>query len=229
VPTLIDLEFVTLFGSRADQGAHVAGEAFTLGTTGTIGLVTRGSVFAGARNLAGAATTSDCSGLDVPSSSSQQSVAVGHDAGGTLTTGCTGVTPIAGEPVFGALEFAGGKTRSRAPALDGPLVDAFVCLAGTAAADPRGTSRPQPTGGRCDIGAVEVQQSVEPDPPGDEDDDDSDDDGEDGEVGQQTTPGDEDEVASGTGGGEGAVVQPAGGPIPTRIDAGGGPRRFFRR
>ncbi len=70
---------------------------------------------------------------------------------------------------------------------------------------------------------------MEPDPPGDEGDDDSDDVGENGEVGQQTTPGDEDEVASGTGGGAGAVVQPAGGPIPTRIDAGGGPRRFFRR
>jgi hypothetical protein len=128
------------------------------------------------------------------------------------------VTPIAGEPVFGALEFAGGKTRSRAPDLLGPLVDAFDCLAGTAPTDQRGTSRPQPTGGRCDIGAVEVQQSLDVDPP---DDDGDEDDG----AGDGAGDGESDEVHEV----EGAVVQPAGGPIPTRIDAGGGPRRFFRR
>jgi predicted outer membrane repeat protein len=220
VATLITLEFVTMSGSRADDGAHIMAEAVT---TGTIGLVTRGSVFTGALRLDGQAATSDCSGLDAATSTSAHSVVVGIDVGGTLTTGCRAVTPIAAAPALGALELAGGVTRSRAPALDGPLVDAFDCVAGWASTDQRGTTRPQPTGGRCDIGAVEVVQVVAPPPQGPEDDDD---------VEVQTDPGPSGDGdvdggnASGAAGGSPVTV---GGPIPTRIDAGGGPRWSVRR
>src|SRR5262249_41666993 len=100
------------------------------------------------------------------------------DCSGTLTTaggynliqnaaGCTlaGTTTgnvIGQDPQLAALADNGGPTKTHAIALGSPALDAgnpgtpgsggFTCEA----TDQRGTARPQPSGGRCDIGAFEV-------------------------------------------------------------------------
>ncbi len=82
------------------------------------------------------------------------------------TTGCaiTGVTTgnITGQaPLLGSLADNGGRTQTRALLLGSPAIDAgnpaTPGSAGPAceATDQRGVSRPQPGGGRCDIGAYE--------------------------------------------------------------------------
>lgn len=66
------------------------------------------------------------------------------DAGGNL---------IGGAPQLGALADNGGVTLTMLPQAGSPVIDVVACQLNR---DQRGISRPQPTGGRCDIGAVEV-------------------------------------------------------------------------
>jgi len=71
--------------------------------------------------------------------------------------------PLSGDPKLGSLKDNGGLTRTHA-LLDGsPALDAGRC---SSFVDQRGVSRPQPEGGRCDIGAYEhipvTQNSVSP-------------------------------------------------------------------
>jgi hypothetical protein len=70
----------------------------------------------------------------------------------------------AGDPGLGPLANNGGPTQTRLPQTGSPLIDAIPigsCQADRASGittDQRGVSRPQGPG--CDIGAVEVQQTV---------------------------------------------------------------------
>jgi len=74
-----------------------------------------------------------------------------------------------GNPLLGALASNGGPTQTRLPLSGSPLIDAIPdphcadgnTLAGSAITnDQRALPRPSPTGGACDIGAVEVQVSA---------------------------------------------------------------------
>jgi hypothetical protein len=63
------------------------------------------------------------------------------------------------DPKLGALANNGGPTKTEAPLKGSPAIDAIPagkagCVAD--ATDQRGVARPQPTGGRCDVGAVEL-------------------------------------------------------------------------
>jgi predicted outer membrane repeat protein len=75
----------------------------------------------------------------------------------------------AGSPMLGALADNGGDTATLLPQTGSGLVDAVPNAACTAdgasgiTTDQRGSARPSPTGGACDIGAVEV--AVVPPPP----------------------------------------------------------------
>lgn len=64
--------------------------------------------------------------------------------------------PVGGDPLLGPLHNNGGPTRTHAPLSGSPAIngitDPAACDVST---DQRGIPRPQPAGGRCDIGAVE--------------------------------------------------------------------------
>ncbi len=72
------------------------------------------------------------------------------------------------DPHLGPLQNNGGPTPTQALPAGSPAVDAGDCspLAGTPplTIDQRGTARPQPAGGRCDIGAFELQPAPAPPP-----------------------------------------------------------------
>ena len=77
----------------------------------------------------------------------------------------------AGNPMLGALANNGGPTQTRLPLSGSPLIDAIpnsACQTPPPATgittDQRSLARPSPTGGACDIGAVEVQPASEPAP-----------------------------------------------------------------
>ena len=79
----------------------------------------------------------------------------------------------AGDPLLGALASNGGPTQTRLPQSGSPLIDAIPnancgggnTLAGFAVTtDQRHLVRPEQSGGKCDIGAVEVQLPPEPAP-----------------------------------------------------------------
>ncbi|MET0894749.1 MAG: choice-of-anchor Q domain-containing protein [Acidimicrobiia bacterium] len=80
----------------------------------------------------------------------------------TATDVQTGTNPGLGA-LGAAVRASGGSAPVRIPTAGSPLIDAIpnaACQTGTAAGvtvDERGASRPSPTGGACDIGAVEVQ------------------------------------------------------------------------
>jgi hypothetical protein len=64
------------------------------------------------------------------------------------------------DPKLGPLAANGGPTKTEVPLKGSKAIDAIAagragCAAG--AADQRGVARPQPTGGACDIGAVELK------------------------------------------------------------------------
>ena len=79
----------------------------------------------------------------------------------------------AGDPLLGALAGNGGPTLTRLPQSGSPLIDAIPnancgdgdTLAGFAVTtDQRHLARPEQSGGKCDIGAVEVQLPPAPAP-----------------------------------------------------------------
>jgi hypothetical protein len=82
----------------------------------------------------------------------------GHNLYGPLP-GCT-LTPAASDklstaPKLGLLTNNGGPTETIALLLGSPAINAIAASACTVSVDQRGVKRPQPTGGRCDIGAFE--------------------------------------------------------------------------
>ena len=62
-------------------------------------------------------------------------------------------TILSGDPKLGPLRDNGGPTRTHALLKDSPAIDAKRC--NVESADQRGVARPQPNGGRCDLGAYE--------------------------------------------------------------------------
>ena len=73
------------------------------------------------------------------------------------TPGCnpSGGTILVVDPLLGALADNGGPTQTRRPLTGSAAIDAYALPCATAA-DQRAIARPQPTGGRCDVGAVEI-------------------------------------------------------------------------
>jgi hypothetical protein len=72
------------------------------------------------------------------------------------------------DPQLGPLQNNGGPTPTMALAAGSPAVDAGTCtdiIGAVVPIDQRGVTRPQPTGGKCDIGAYERTPSVPPPPP----------------------------------------------------------------
>jgi hypothetical protein len=72
------------------------------------------------------------------------------------------------EPDLGELQDNGGSTLTRALPAGSPAVDTGSCtdiLGDPLGIDQREVARPQPTGGRCDIGAYELVQSGSAPPP----------------------------------------------------------------
>jgi hypothetical protein len=66
------------------------------------------------------------------------------------------------EPKLGPLQNNGGSTSTQALSAGSPAVDAGACtdiLGNPLIIDQRGIARPQPAGGKCDIGAFELVQS----------------------------------------------------------------------
>ena len=71
-------------------------------------------------------------------------------------------------PQLGPLQNNGGPTPTRALPMGSPAVDAGSCddvLGAALGIDQRGVARPQPAGGKCDIGAYELIPSAPPPPP----------------------------------------------------------------
>ncbi|MGZ4248307.1 MAG: choice-of-anchor Q domain-containing protein [Solirubrobacteraceae bacterium] len=71
-------------------------------------------------------------------------------------------------PLLGPLQNNGGPTPTMALPAGSPVVDAGTCtdiVGASVPIDQRGVARPQPTGGKCDIGAYELTQDTQPPPP----------------------------------------------------------------
>jgi hypothetical protein len=67
------------------------------------------------------------------------------------------------EPQLGTLQNNGGPTRTQALLAGSPAIDAGSCtdiLGNPLSVDQRGIARPQPAGGKCDIGAYELVQTT---------------------------------------------------------------------
>jgi hypothetical protein len=89
------------------------------------------------------------------------------DSGNTCGLNGTGDL-INTDPQLGPLQNNGGPTRTRALAATSPAVDAGACTdagGNAVSVDQRGVARPQPAGGKCDIGAYELVPSSAPPPP----------------------------------------------------------------
>ena len=85
-------------------------------------------------------------------------ISAGHNLESTTPSEC-GLTPALGDligvnPLLGPLQFNGGPTETQALLEGSPAIEAGE-NAGCPATDQRGVTRPQPAGGRCDIGAFE--------------------------------------------------------------------------
>ncbi|MCE7950198.1 MAG: hypothetical protein DYH18_03725 [Xanthomonadales bacterium PRO7] len=73
-----------------------------------------------------------------------------------LTSGTSsGPTPSTTASNLGALFNYGGPTQTMRPNLGSPAINAVGCT-NAPPTDQRGVTRPQPSGGNCDIGAVEL-------------------------------------------------------------------------
>ncbi len=80
------------------------------------------------------------------------------ESGNTCSLNATG-DRVNTDPQLGPLENNGGPTRTQALPAISPAVDSGSCTdvnGVTVPIDQRGVARPQPTGGRCDIGAFEL-------------------------------------------------------------------------
>lgn len=134
------LQFATVVGNAAEEGASLYGDATLHGTV-----------------LAGAVGGDHCEGGTVVSTGSN----LADDVSCALVAGGDQQAPGL-DPVLGPLADNGGPTVTHLPLAASPLLDAVpVAACGPAGAvDQRGEARP--VGPACEIGAVEVQQDPEP-------------------------------------------------------------------
>jgi len=84
---------------------------------------------------------------------------LGYNLEGSTTCGCTQTTDQQNtDPLLGPLQDNGGPTYTCALLPGSPAIDAIPPpYNGAPATDQRGVTRPQPAGGYCDIGAVEME------------------------------------------------------------------------
>jgi hypothetical protein len=155
----------TFASARADLGGHVAGD---LTAGGSVRLVLRGSVLAAASALAPGGPAPDlCAGVVGSGAADGPDAAVGSVA---ADASCPGATrPDAAvllAPLGGADGTVAGRDRLFVPLAGGPLVDLLPCAGVWPEVDARGLARPQPTGGACDAGAVELAVAPPGVPPG---------------------------------------------------------------
>jgi hypothetical protein len=150
-------------GTDAHNQAHAAagGDAANINTYGT-------SLTAFADVVTGPTGATNCDlGTGGATTSSGYNFADDTSCGFTDTTDHQ---VAAANPMLGALAANGGPTNTLLPQTGSPLIDAIpnaACQTGAASGittDQRGFTRPEPVGGNCDIGAVEVQP-VAPTPP----------------------------------------------------------------
>jgi hypothetical protein len=90
------------------------------------------------------------------------SLGYNHATDGSCGLTGLGDTQNGGDPLLGAVADNGGLTPTRLPGPGSPLIDAIDlggCGDPSPATDQRGIARPQGAG--CDIGAVEVEGSVQ--------------------------------------------------------------------
>ena len=81
---------------------------------------------------------------------------IAGNSGGELSGSINGTNTnnlVGGNPLLAPLGNYGGTTQTQAPLPGSPAIDTGG--ASCPATDQRGVTRPQPTGGQCDIGAVE--------------------------------------------------------------------------
>jgi len=144
----------TFASARADTGGHVHGDlGGGGGGGGDVRVVLRGSVLAGAAPLTpGAAAPVLCSGTVAHAGPAPD------DAVASFATdaSCPGAIALGTDPAFDVLDTLAGHPRLHAPRAGGPLVDTVPCGAGWPTTDARGLARPQPAGGACDAGAIEL-------------------------------------------------------------------------
>ncbi|MFO1418289.1 MAG: choice-of-anchor Q domain-containing protein [Methylotetracoccus sp.] len=85
---------------------------------------------------------------------------------GDGSCGAAAAGQLTGDPKLGALAENGGPTQTHAVLPGSPAIDRIDLLPGKGCADSgvttdqRGTTRPQPAGGKCDIGAFEFSPNV---------------------------------------------------------------------
>jgi CSLREA domain-containing protein len=153
----------TFDGNSASGGGGIAGSATTTVLASTIvnnnsnnsnggGLYRVGGTFSIAGTILAAnnaSTGRDCYGS--PSFTGTNIL--------QYTPGCnpSGGTILVLDPQVGALGDNGGPTQTRRPLPGSAAIDAYaIPCAGGLAVDQRGIARPQPAGGKCDVGAVEI-------------------------------------------------------------------------
>ena len=131
------------------------GGLFLAGSSGTFDL--KDTIIAD--NTAGSA--GNCSGAGTFASAG-----FNLESGNTCGLNATGDL-VNTEPKLGPLQNNGGPTPTRALLAGSPATDAGSCsdvLGNPLTIDQREVARPQPAGGKCDIGAFELQPSVAPPP-----------------------------------------------------------------
>ncbi len=151
----VTLVYATLVANTAPNRANLFAEF------GTTSLTSFGSVVA--LPLGGGA---NCGGLTSTTTN-------GFNFSDDASCGFTAATDKqnSGDPKLGALANNGGGTQTRLPQPGSALIDAIPaasCQADGASGittDQRGFARPSPSGGACDIGAVEIQVAVPAAPP----------------------------------------------------------------
>ena len=147
----VTLASVTVTSNTSDAGNGGAGGGGLANTNGT--LVAWNSIVAGNRDLHEAAP--DCSGVLL----AQQYNLIGNPLGCDWRGNATNL--VNRDPQLGPLAGNGGPTMTHVPQPTSPAVDAAdPTTPGSGGescpdVDQRGVARPQPDGGRCDIGAVE--------------------------------------------------------------------------
>ena len=148
----VTLASVTVTDNTSGTDQAGSGGGGVAGADGT--LIAWNSIVAGNDDLLEVAP--DCSGM---------LLAQGYDLiGNTVGCGVLGnaTNLVNRDPQLGPLAPNGGPTRTHVPAATSPALDAgdpaTPGSGGTSCpdADQRGVARPQPDGGRCDIGAVET-------------------------------------------------------------------------
>ena len=164
VPASLAATNVTFLGNRsgaAGGGAHLA----LVGTAAQLPVTLRG-VLLGAAGGGSAGPLCDGSRFAQVPLDITDTVPVSSSLAAEAGCGVT-VDPDLATLVYGSVPFRTGTTALPLPPSDWGGIDRFACAAadGWPTTDQRGVTRPQGTGDRCDVGAVEREVVVLAPPP----------------------------------------------------------------